>query len=81
MKTILLGNAGSGKSILSRRIFESQSAATLSLDELAFSKGAERRPLNDSIEDAKRFDNTNEHWIVEGCYADIVAPLLPFLIR
>jgi len=78
MKTILIGNSGSGKSTLSRKLLKAESAARLSLDELAFSVGAERRPLNDSIEDAMRFIETNESWIIEGCYADIISPLLPF---
>lgn len=81
MKTILLGNAGAGKSTLARKLIEAEAAARLSLDELAFSGGTERRPLNNSVADAMSFIQANESWIVEGCYSDIVAPLLPFAER
>ena len=76
MKIILLGNAGAGKSTLSRQLLEYEPAATLSLDELAFAAGADRRPLADCIGDALRFATSHDKWIVEGCYADIVEPLL-----
>lgn len=78
MKTVLLGNAGAGKSTLSRQLLKIEDTAILSLDELAFSGGAERRPVIDSVADAMRFIHTNESWLVEGCYSDILAPLLPF---
>ncbi|MEM1368393.1 MAG: AAA family ATPase [Cyanobacteria bacterium P01_H01_bin.15] len=76
MKTVLLGNAGAGKSTLSRKLLEKEPAARLSLDELAFSGGPERRPLADSIADAMGFIEANKSWIVEGCYSDIVEPIL-----
>ena len=76
MKVVLLGNAGAGKSTLARRMTAREPARRLSLDELAFREGAERRPLEDSIAEALRFIESNESWIVEGCYADIVEPLL-----
>ncbi len=77
MKVILLGNAGAGKSTLSKKLIAKQPAARLSLDEVAFQSGTERRALQDSLADVKRFIATNEHWIIEGCYADIIEPVLP----
>ncbi|NBD17713.1 MAG: shikimate kinase [Cyanobacteria bacterium] len=41
-------------------------------------KGADRRPLAESIAEAKTFIETNESWLIEGCYADILEPLLPY---
>ncbi|TVQ02604.1 MAG: shikimate kinase [Planctomycetaceae bacterium] len=76
MKVILLGNAGSGKSTLARILMEKQPIARLSLDEVAFRGGTERRPLQDSIADVKRFIAGNRSWIIEGCYSDIIAPIL-----
>ena len=79
MKTILLGNAGAGKSTLARKLIcKDSSVACLSLDELAFAKGSDRRPLRESIVQAKKFIETNENWIIEGCYADIIESLLPY---
>ena len=76
MRVIILGNAGAGKSTLSRSLIARHPAARLSLDEVAFHGGTERRPLLDSIRDAKRWIAGNDSWIIEGCYADIIEPLL-----
>jgi adenylate kinase family enzyme len=76
MKIILLGNAGAGKSTLSRKLIAKHPAARLSLDEVAFQDGTERRPLQDSIEDVKCWIADNESWIIECCYAEIIEPLL-----
>jgi len=77
MKVILLGNAGAGKSTLAKTLISQQPAARLSLDEVAFQGSTERRPLQDSLADVKRFIANNESWIIEGCYADIIEPILP----
>jgi hypothetical protein len=58
-------------------MLEREPAARLSLDELAFSEGIERRPLEACVAEALEFIASNDSWIVEGCYGDIVAPLLP----
>jgi len=69
MKVIILGNAGAGKSTLARKLIARQPAARLSLDEVAFLGGAERRPLQDSVEAVKRWISEQDSWIIEGCYA------------
>lgn len=33
-------------------------------------------PLQDSIADVKRFIADHESWVIEGCYADIIEPIL-----
>lgn len=76
MKVILLGNAGAGKSTLSKKIIESEPAERLSLDEIAFKGRAERRPLQDSIVEVERFIVSNASWIIEGCYSDILQPVM-----
>ncbi len=76
MKLILLGNAGSGKSTLSKRIISRELAVRLSLDEVAFHNGAERRPLKESIADVEEFIQSHNSWIIEGCYADIIEGVL-----
>ena len=77
MKVIVLGNAGAGKSTLARRLISKQLAARLSLDEVAFHGGTERRLLQDSLADVKRFIANHKSWIIEGCYADIIELILP----
>lgn len=76
MKMIILGNAGSGKSTLSKKLMINQPVARLSLDEVAFQGGSERRHLQDSIADVKHFIADNESWIIEGCYSDIIESIL-----
>jgi adenylate kinase family enzyme len=78
MKVILLGNAGAGKSTLATQLMREQPAARLSLDEVAFAGGTDRRPVADSIADVRRFIADNDSWIIEGCYADIVAGVLGY---
>jgi adenylate kinase family enzyme len=78
MKVIILGNAGAGKSTLARKLIASQPAARLSLDEVAFQGGTERRPIQESIDDVKRWISEKESWIIEGCYADILEPVLAY---
>ena len=78
MKTILLGNAGAGKSTLTRKLAENATASVLSLDEVAFeNKTATRRPLADSVAAVRNFTEANDSWVIEGCYADIVEAVLP----
>ncbi len=52
-----------------------QPAARLSLDEVAFEEGTQRRPIEDSIADVRAFIASHESWIIEGCYADIIEPV------
>jgi adenylate kinase family enzyme len=60
MKVILLGNAGAGKSTLSKKLIAKHPAPRLSLDEVAFQGGTERPRLQGSIEDVKRWIADNE---------------------
>ena len=78
MKAILLGNAGAGKSTLCKLMIAKNPAARLSLDEVAFRGDANRRPLQDSIEDVKSWISGHANWIIEGCYADIIEPVLRY---
>lgn len=77
MRIILLGNAGSGKSTMARRLMHGQPIPRLSLDEIAWAEGAERKPLEESIRALRKFLDDNEHWIIEGCYSDLVEAALP----
>lgn len=78
MRIILLGNAGAGKSTLAGQLLEKTPAGRLSLDEVAFADGAERRSLPESLADIEQFMSENDSWIMEGCYADIIEPVLKY---
>lgn len=76
-RLLLLGNAGSGKSRLARRWAQRLGIETLCLDSIAYGQDDQRRPLADSIEAARAFIARHPGWIIEGCYGDILEPLLP----
>lgn len=76
MKTFILGNAGSGKTTLARELETERGAARLSLDEVAFDGGMERMPIGDSIAKVRGFIQAHESWVIEGCYADIIAAVI-----
>ena len=77
MRIVLLGNAGSGKSTMARRLAAESPAARLSLDDIAWKDGPERRPLEESLAELRRFLDAHDAWIVEGCYGDLVEAALP----
>jgi adenylate kinase family enzyme len=78
MKLILLGNAGAGKSTMARRIIGDEPIPCLSLDEIAWDDGPKRKPLEVSLRMLPAFIQSNEQWIVEGCYSDLIQVALPY---
>jgi adenylate kinase family enzyme len=87
MKLILLGNAGAGKSTMARRIIGDEPIPRLSLDEIAWDDGPNqdkieqryvRKPLEVSLRMLHAFIQSNEQWIVEGCYSDLIRAALPY---
>ena len=87
MKLILLGNAGAGKSTMARRIIGDEPIPRLSLDEIAWDDGPNqdkieqryvRKPLEVSLRMLHAFIQSNEQWIVEGCYGDLIQAALPY---
>ena len=87
MRTILLGNAGAGKSTMASRLIGNKDVARLPLDEIAWAEGTtrllrrglkpSRMPLKESLRLLHEFINSNEHWVMEGCYGDLVEAALP----
>lgn len=78
MRIILLGNAGAGKSTMAWHLICNSAIRRLSLDEIAWNEGTERKPLDESIRELHRFLENNDQWIIEGCYSDLVEAALPF---
>jgi adenylate kinase family enzyme len=77
MRVILLGNAGAGKSTMARRLIGDREIPCLSLDEIAWNDGPERKPLSESLELLDEFVTSNDEWIIEGCYGDLIEAALP----
>ncbi len=77
MKIVLLGNAGAGKSTMAKALIGDSAVRRLSLDEIAWEQGATRKPLSESVKYLEDFIRTNQNWIMEGCYGDLVEVALP----
>lgn len=80
MRLILLGNAGAGKSTMARRLMGSANIPRLSLDEIAWDEGfpsPRRKLLEQSLTLLHQFILSNDQWIIEGCYSDLVEAALP----
>lgn len=80
MRIAILGNSGSGKSTLARRLAQVRGAAHLDLDDVAWEPGAGAVPRDPAAAraDVAAFCARHEAWVVEGCYASLVAVALPF---
>ncbi len=78
MRIVLLGNAGSGKTTMARRLADDRDIPQLSLDDIAWRTEGERKPLEESLRELESFIAANTEWIIEGCYADLVEAALPY---
>ena len=79
-KILIFGNSGSGKTTLAKELVEKDSLSHLDLDILAWlpTTPPKRAPLQESKKNIETFTSTNESWVIEGCYTDlmeIVSPL------
>ena len=72
---VIVGNSGSGKSTLATRLAHQGGIAHLDLDTLAWepSPPPRRRALAESTREIEAFMAKHADWIIEGCYADLVA--------
>jgi adenylate kinase family enzyme len=80
MRISILGNSGSGKSTLAHRIAKRFGTPVLDLDTVAWVPGqiAVARPAEAAIGDVRRFCSTHADWVVEGCYASLIAGTFAF---
>lgn len=73
----ILGNSGSGKSMLAQAVAARLGAEVLDLDTVVWQPG-EAAGLRDSAEaeaDLEAFLARRSAWVVEGCYGDLIATL------
>ena len=78
-RLVITGNSGAGKSTLARQLANDYGLAHLDLDTLAWQPTSppQRRELAESARDVERFVGAHQAWVVEGCYADLLALLMP----
>ena len=74
---ILMGNAGAGKSTMARLMADNGRIPLLSLDEIAWNDGIQRIPFDESVQLLHEFIATNDEWIIEGCYGDLIEAAIP----
>ncbi len=76
----ILGNSGSGKSTLARALVAHCGAPYLDLDTVAWvpgSVGVPRAPA-EAEREVREFCARHPAFVVEGCYEDLMAAVLPF---
>lgn len=79
MRLAILGNAGSGKSTLARWLAERCAGAVLDLDTVAWDPDQIAVPRDPAAAqaDVLAFCQSQAQWVIEGCYASLVAAALP----
>ncbi|HEX5791249.1 MAG TPA: hypothetical protein VFY13_08840 [Luteolibacter sp.] len=78
MKIAIIGNSGSGKSVLARWLATDSAAHVLDLDLVFWQSGTLERPGAERIAEVQRFCREHESWIVEGCYSDLIEATFPW---
>jgi adenylate kinase family enzyme len=82
MRCVVFGHSGSGKSTLARSLAR-DGAAHLDLDALAWrpTDPPTRVPLDEAGGAIHAFIEAHSSWVIEGCYADLIARALPHATR
>tara|TARA_R110002072_G_scaffold56097_6_gene145556 strand:+ start:15287 stop:15766 length:480 start_codon:yes stop_codon:yes gene_type:complete len=78
-RLVIFGNSGSGKSTLSNQLSETESLTHLDLDTLAWlpTTPPTRQLLTESAKNIAEFIASNDNWVIEGCYADLLELAIP----
>lgn len=74
-RIVIFGNSGSGKSTLAKKLSAELSCSHLDLDTIAWEPHSDtptRRSLAESATEIRTFTDSEEDWVVEGCYADLL---------
>src|SRR5688572_28450425 len=78
MRVTIVGNWGLGKSTLARQLAAKSDTSMLDLDTVAWVPdviGVRRAPYA-AQSDVTAFCTSHASWVVEGCYADLIAATL-----
>lgn len=78
-KIVVFGNSGSGKSTLAKALQGSDNLPHLDLDTIAWKPvlPPERKSIAESKQAIDEFLRANQQWVIEGCYSDLLALVLP----
>jgi adenylate kinase family enzyme len=78
MRVAILGNSGSGKSVLARRLAATADTPVLDLDTIVWEPNliAVPRPEARVLDDLEKFCTASESWVIEGCYANVIGESL-----
>ena len=79
MRIVILGNAGSGKSTLAKSLARAQRMPMLDLDTIVWEPEQIAVQRADPVvrADLAQFCRESDHWVIDGCYGDLVAAVLP----
>ena len=83
MRTLVLGNSGSGKSTLARKLSAEHDLPHLDLDTIVWEPGlvAVMRAPEAIQASLDAFLDAHEHWVIEGCYGELVEAVAPRCTR
>ena len=71
-RILIFGNSGSGKSTLASKIAGETGFPHLDLDVLAWESPGVRKDVDETLKEVQEFIETNEDWIIEGCYGSLL---------
>lgn len=73
-RIVIFGNSGSGKSTLAKKYSAKYDLPHLDLDTLAWKNTIppERRDIEESTIEIRKFLYNNSKWVIEGCYSDLL---------
>lgn len=73
-RVLVLGNSGSGKSTLAESLSKSEGLSHFDLDSIAWlsTEPPERSPIQECAGKIQRFMASNDKWVIEGCYTDLI---------
>ena len=80
MRTLVIGNSGSGKSTYAARLAAQADVPRLELDEIVWEPHqiAVARPAERVRADLDAFLAAHDRWVIEGCDGDLVEHALPW---
>jgi adenylate kinase family enzyme len=80
MRVAIIGNSGSGKSTLAGQLSAGLMVHTLDLDTIVWEPAqiAVPRDVDLALSDLRTFCESREHWIVEGCYGNLIEASLAY---